>query len=85
MCKSKPDATLLCRGFAENMHDSDPDAVKLVLSALGDDLLFADYLQAKKSVTGVVLLRAARSLERLCEDLSCLYQQVNAEVRSYFA
>ena len=74
--KKQSDALLLCRSFAELAFDKDGELVKRVVSALADSQNFADYLQRNKEISATTLLRVLRSLERLCEELGCLYQQV---------
>ncbi|CAK8694279.1 unnamed protein product [Clavelina lepadiformis] len=76
MCKDQSDAFLLCQKYSKLLYKNNPGLVKKVLCALGDGQKFAEYLQQQKDVTGAAQLRASRSMERLCEELGCLYQQV---------
>lgn len=76
MCTSQNDALALCGSYTRLSLDKQQDALKLVLSAMGDNQTFSDYLKSKKPVTAAVVLRASRNLERICEDLSCLYKEV---------
>ena len=76
MCKKQSDALLMCRTYAELAFEKDPESVKRVLSALADGQNFSSYLQQEKEVSAAILLRASRLLERLCEELGCIYQQV---------
>nr|CAB3264441.1 protein NRDE2 homolog [Phallusia mammillata] len=77
MCKSQRDALALCGSYTKLSHEKHSDALCLALGALGDNQAFADYLQSKKGVTSAVVLRATRNLERICEELSCLYKEVD--------
>ena len=76
MCKTQSQALLLCRLFSELVFETDRESVKQVLCALADNRNFSAYLQQNKEISAAVLLRVSRSLERLCEELGCVYQQV---------
>lgn len=76
MCKERSEALMLTRSYSQLILKQDQDSVKRVLAAFGDDLKFSTYFQNNKDPSAAVLLRANRSLERLCEDLGCLYEQV---------
>ena len=76
MCKNQSDALLLCRSFVELAFNKDGESVKQVVSALANGQNFADYLQRNKEISAATLLLVSRSLERLCEEPGCLYQQV---------
>ena len=84
MCKAQEGALVLCRTYAELECETNRDSVKQVLSAFADNRDFVGYLQKNKIVTAAVVLRATRSMERLCEDLGCVYQQVNARANCLF-
>ncbi|XP_078491000.1 nuclear exosome regulator NRDE2 [Ciona intestinalis] len=75
-CKQQEDALVLCVSYIESFYDSKPESVKPILAALGDGLNFKEVFQKPEKVTGAMLLRGGRGLERLCEDMACLYPSV---------